>query len=222
MASTQEKLPWNQIETVLLDMDGTLLDLHFDNYFWQTFLPAEYARKNGLDPSKTLEKIERMYEEKHGLLEWYSVDYWEEQLQLDIMHLKTLEAQRIRFRPFALEFLSFLKELKVTVALVTNAHPKALELKMMRADFRDLIPFQFSSHDFGLAKEHPLFWENFEKKFEFQKEKTLFIDDNDSVLNNAQLFGIKYLRSIKWPDSKQSEANESTYPMIDSFENIIQ
>jgi putative hydrolase of the HAD superfamily len=222
MADPLSKLPWHQIETVLLDMDGTLLDLHFDNYFWQTFLPAEYAKKNGLKLEQALKKVESMYAEKHGLLEWYSVDYWQEQLQLDIMHLKTLEAHRIRFRPFALDFLYFLKDLKVTVALVTNAHPKTLELKMMRADLKPLVPFQFSSHDFGIAKEHPEFWKTFEETFEFQKEKTLFIDDNDSVLNNAQLFGIKHLRSIKWPDSKQSEANQSAYPMIDSFIDVIQ
>ena len=27
-------LAWRDIDTVLLDMDGTLLDLHYDNHFW--------------------------------------------------------------------------------------------------------------------------------------------------------------------------------------------
>ena len=31
-------IAWREVDTVLLDMDGTLLDLAFDNYFWQTFL----------------------------------------------------------------------------------------------------------------------------------------------------------------------------------------
>ncbi|MCP4043692.1 MAG: haloacid dehalogenase, partial [Gammaproteobacteria bacterium] len=30
---------WNSIHTVLLDMDGTLLDLHFDNQFWLEHVP---------------------------------------------------------------------------------------------------------------------------------------------------------------------------------------
>ncbi|HBT55971.1 MAG TPA: haloacid dehalogenase, partial [Pseudomonas sp.] len=33
-------LNWNAIDTVLLDMDGTLLDLHFDNHFWLEHMPA--------------------------------------------------------------------------------------------------------------------------------------------------------------------------------------
>ena len=37
---------WKNIDTVLLDMDGTLLDLHFDNHFWQTFVPLRYAQQH--------------------------------------------------------------------------------------------------------------------------------------------------------------------------------
>ena len=29
-------------------MDGTLLDLHFDNYFWHDLLPELYAKNNDL------------------------------------------------------------------------------------------------------------------------------------------------------------------------------
>ena len=43
------KVPdWENIETVLLDMDGTLLDLHFDNHFWLQHVPVCYAEKHGL------------------------------------------------------------------------------------------------------------------------------------------------------------------------------
>ncbi len=40
---------WSQVDTVLLDMDGTLLDLHFDNRFWNEHLPRCYAQARGLD-----------------------------------------------------------------------------------------------------------------------------------------------------------------------------
>ncbi|NLD01354.1 MAG: haloacid dehalogenase, partial [Gammaproteobacteria bacterium] len=43
-----QQLPWAHIDTVLLDMDGTLLDLHFDNFFWLKYLPQCYAEKNNL------------------------------------------------------------------------------------------------------------------------------------------------------------------------------
>ena len=32
---------WQQIDTVFLDMDGTLLDLHFDNYLLARTCAAE-------------------------------------------------------------------------------------------------------------------------------------------------------------------------------------
>ena len=41
-------LPWSDIDTVLLDMDGTLLDLHFDNHFWLEHLPQRYAELHGV------------------------------------------------------------------------------------------------------------------------------------------------------------------------------
>ena len=34
---------WRAIDTVLLDMDGTLLDLRFDNYFWLELVPRKYG-----------------------------------------------------------------------------------------------------------------------------------------------------------------------------------
>jgi hypothetical protein len=39
---------WNAIDTVLLDLDGTLLDLAFDNYVWMGRIPELYAQANGL------------------------------------------------------------------------------------------------------------------------------------------------------------------------------
>ena len=36
-------LDWSKISTVLLDMDGTILDLHFDNHFWLHHLPLRYS-----------------------------------------------------------------------------------------------------------------------------------------------------------------------------------
>ena len=38
---------WSRIDHVLLDLDGTLLDLDFDNHFWQTLVPACGARRVG-------------------------------------------------------------------------------------------------------------------------------------------------------------------------------
>ncbi len=215
------QLPWNKIETVLLDMDGTLLDLHFDNYFWQDFLPEQYALKHSLTVDDALKKIEAMYEKEHGSLAWYSVDHWQEELGLDIMALKKMEAHRIAFRPSVKEFLDFLVKKNITPVLITNAHPKSLALKMQYCSLHPWIKHFFSTHDFGLAKEHPDFWNHFQKTFSFNNEATLFIDDNESVLTNAENFGITYLRSVAFPDSTQTEINVSRFPLINDFKEII-
>src|SRR3546814_2406990 len=39
---------WQTADWVLLDMDGTVLDLAFDNYFWRELVPQRYALKHGL------------------------------------------------------------------------------------------------------------------------------------------------------------------------------
>lgn len=44
-------IDWQAVDTVLLDMDGTLLDLAFDNYFWQKLVPETYGEQQDL-PAK--------------------------------------------------------------------------------------------------------------------------------------------------------------------------
>lgn len=214
-------LPWNEIETVLLDMDGTLLDLHFDNYFWEEFLPKHYAVQQNISEQDAHEKIKIMYAEKHGQLEWYSIDYWQDTLEVDMMTLKQQEAHRIEYRPYCLEFLDFLQQQNIEAVLVTNAHPKSLQLKMSICPLHASLSQLFSSHQFHVAKEHPDFWYRFEKSFAFNKQNSLFIDDNNAVLKNAQRYGIKHLRSIKWPDNQRNTPNISDFPLIESFKNII-
>lgn len=214
-------LPWNDIETVLLDMDGTLLDLHFDNYFWEYFLPRQYAKQYHLSVEAALNKIKGMYKEKHGQLEWYSIDYWQEELGMDIMALKEQEAHRLDFRPNVKTFLDFLLNKNITPVLITNAHPKSLDLKMQRCSLHPWIKEQFSTHNFNLAKEHPDFWNHFSNEYAFDKTKCVFIDDNEAVLNNAERFGIAHLFSIAYPDSTQTEVNVSRFPLIRDFLDII-
>ncbi len=214
-------LPWHEIETVLLDMDGTLLDLHFDNHFWQQFLPEHYSQKHGFSEQKSFYDLAATFAAKKGSLDWYSVDYWSKAFDLDLAALKLQHTHNIQYRPYCLEFLDFLKQKNIERVLVTNAHRISLDIKMQTCSLVEWIPHRYSSHDFGLPKEHPDFWPIFSKTFPFNKERTLFIDDTDAVLKSAERYGIQHLRSIKWPDSTQTKPNSSIYPMIDSFLDIM-
>ena len=101
---------WNDIDTVLLDMDGTLLDLHFDNYFWLTHLPKRYAETHGVDEAEATQKLHSLIRAHEGTLAWYCIDFWADELKIDILSLKEEVQHKIQIRPFVIEFLQALKQ----------------------------------------------------------------------------------------------------------------
>ncbi len=48
---------WETVDTVLLDMDGTLLDKHFDDFFWEHYVPEIYAENNDLTPLEARKEL---------------------------------------------------------------------------------------------------------------------------------------------------------------------
>ena len=79
---------WSQIDTVCLDMDGTVLDLRFDNFFWLEEVPRHYAERHGLEAGTALAELQPRLDAVRGTLDWYCVDYWSRQLALDVVALK--------------------------------------------------------------------------------------------------------------------------------------
>ena len=122
-------IDWNQIESVFLDLDGTLLDLRFDNHFWVEFIPDHYAQHHGLVPKTARERVLARMKELRGTLDWYCTDFWSRELDLDIIALKDSKRELIRTRPGAEDFLSALHADRHRVVLVTNAHPKTIDIK---------------------------------------------------------------------------------------------
>ena len=97
-------IDWNQIDTVLLDMDGTLLDLQYDNYFWLRHMPRRYAEIHSRDETET-RKVAARFEKQRGTLNWYCLDHWSRELNLDIPALKLEIQHMIRMRPHVENFL---------------------------------------------------------------------------------------------------------------------
>ena len=64
-------IAWERVETVLLDMDGTLLDLQFDNHFWREHVPRRFAERHGLDPDSARAQVYAHYRRVEGTLDWY-------------------------------------------------------------------------------------------------------------------------------------------------------
>lgn len=212
---------WKEIDTVLLDMDGTLLDLHFDNYFWQEYLPQKWAEEKNLSLEQAKEALMPGFYRWAGTLSWYCLDHWSEHLGMDILKLKKDIGHLISERPFALEFLRFLSETGKQIALVTNAHAGLIDMKFSCTGIGDFFEHIFCAHDFGFPKEDVEFWNVLKSKFHFVPSRTMLVDDNLNVLHSARKYGIKHLLSIAQPDSHKPPRTITDFPVLDSFEDIM-
>ena len=212
---------WQTIDTVFLDMDGTLLDLHFDNHFWLEHIPKRYAEKHSITLEEARKNLMTNYRSFEGSLKWYCLDHWQETLQMDIVSLKHEVAERIAIRANVPEFLDFLQSLGKRVVLLTNAHQKTIKLKFEYANLAPHFDKIITSHDVGLAKEEAGFWQALEKLEDFDKEHSLFIDDNLDVLNAAKDYGVKRLLAIQQPDSQQAIKHTDDYTAIECYTQLM-
>lgn len=214
-------LPWEQIDCVYLDMDGTLLDLHFDNHFWLTHLPKRLAEEKGI----AAEDAERLVKDRcaviEGRLEWYCLDYWQDYLQVDLVALKHEVADRIALRHAVPDFLRHLQQQGKRVVLLTNAHQKSVQVKFHYVDLSAYFDRIITSHDLGVAKEHEDFWPRLEQIERFQRESTLFIDDNLQVLRAAKDYGIAHLLAIHEPDSKLPPKPTGEFVALKHYHQIM-
>lgn len=214
-------IDWERIETVLLDMDGTLLDLHFDNYFWQEHLPLRYAELKGLELHAARHHIVSETRRIQGSLNWYSTDYWSEILQVDIVELKHEVSHKVAPRPFCVDFLDALRAAKKNIVMVTNAHHDSLALKMEKTRMAHKFDRLITVHEFALPKEDPGCWHEVHKRHPFRADKTLLIDDNLLALESAREYGINYLLAISEPDSQAPRRVIERFMAIHSFEEIM-
>jgi len=212
---------WQHIECVLLDMDGTLLDLYFDNYFWQEHVPLRYAEKHAVSIDDAKRTLLPIFRNKEGTMDWYCVDYWTQTLELDIAELKAEVDHLIAVHPYVIEFLDRLRKMNKQVALVTNAHQKSLMLKMDRTALHNHIETIICAHDFGMPKENPAFWEKLQQRLPFERERTLLIDDSLSVLRSAKKYGIASLLAVYHPDSQDARRNVEEFDAIEDFDQIM-
>ncbi|RLA47814.1 MAG: GMP/IMP nucleotidase [Gammaproteobacteria bacterium] len=214
-------IDWKTIDTVLLDMDGTLLDLHFDNYFWQHHLPARYAEHHQIDPDEAIQELYRRFNEKQNSIHWYCTDYWSEQLALDIPALKREVQHLIAERSHVTEFLNHLGKCATERVLITNAHRHSLNLKLEVTGIGAHLDTLISSHDYGVPKEHQEFWHHLHQQIAFNPARTLFIDDTEAMLVAAQNYGIKHLLCVSQPDSTKAPRTDLTFTALSEFRDLL-
>jgi 5'-nucleotidase len=212
---------WKAIDTVLLDMDGTLLDLHFDSHFWLTLVPEQLSQQRNISLKAAKILVEQAYAKVQGTLDWYCLDYWQQTLSLDILTLHYSIAERIQLRQDSMPFLQALGGANKRRILFTNAHPKSLKLKLEHTELALGLDGMLSSHETGYPKEHPEFWRHGMKKFNLDPSRCLFIDDSEAILMASRRAGIGHQLGISNPDSQKPNQVFSDFPAIDDYHLLL-
>jgi HAD superfamily hydrolase (TIGR01509 family) len=220
VTAQDELLDWDCIDTVLLDMDGTLLDLNFDNHFWTKHVPLRFAEANGISIEQARGQIFPHMRKIRGTLNWYCIHYWSNYLALDIGQLKVQIAHLVKPRPGIFEFLDALRKHDKLVLLATNAHQDTVSIKFSRVDLVPYFHHIFTSHELETPKEKPAFWARLQHQVPFDKSRTLLIDDNAEVLGSAREFGIGHLLTIARPDLEQPPQANNGFIALDHFNQI--
>ena len=215
-------LPWRDIDTVLLDMDGTLLDLHYDNHFWLEHLPQRYAELHGISRAMAELELMPLFERNAGQLKWYCLDFWSAELKIPVRELKLETADLIALRPDADTFLAAIKKAGKRVILITNAHRDSLSLKLERIELAPYFERLISSHDYGFPKESPQFWDALHADIGFDPARSLFIDDTLPILRSARDFGVRHLLAVKQPDSKKGPKDTEEFAALGDYRNLLE
>ena len=214
-------LDWDAIHTVFLDMDGTLLDLHFDNHFWLEHLPVRLAQQRGVTPQEISTYLHDRYTAMEGTLEWYCLDYWQQHLDTDLVALKHEIAERIQIRAHVERFLESLHARGKRVVLLTNAHQKSVGMKFGYVALSHYFDRIITSHSLGLPKEHLDFWNKLAEVEAYNPLHSLFIDDNLHVLRAAQAHGVKHLLAIHQPDSQQPPKDTAEFTAVVCYTQLM-
>jgi 5'-nucleotidase len=212
---------WQSIDTVLLDLDGTLLDQAYDNHIWRDLIPQRFAVSRGLDLHEAYAEIARLFEGRSGTLDWYDIDYWTKTLAVDVTALHREVRSHVAWLPGAQEFLQRARAAGKRLVLLTNSHPAALAVKHEQTGVLDYLYDAASSQEFGAPKEQGKFWAAAQARFGYDPARNLFADDNSRMLEAARQSGVRWVYGIRHWDTKGSRREHLDHPAVDAVLDLL-
>lgn len=191
------------MKNFLVDMDGVLLDIAYDNFFWQRHIPQIYANEKGCDLDQAIKITHTLFHYKKGSRDWYDLDYWSNILGIDIVKEKKseLSVSKIKIKDGVIDVLIELKNRGMKLFLVTNAHRKTLDLKLEKYPLHKYFDEAISAHDFNYIKEDIQFWYLLRNYLNIDYNETILVED---TMTNIQSARNSKLRSLYVTPSKYS------------------
>jgi 5'-nucleotidase len=190
---TNDGFSWEGIDDVLLDMDGTLLDRHFDNFFFEEELPRRYAALHSLPFEVSRDRLMAMYRSVEGELAWTDLHYWTKRVGIDVVALHKELDHMIGFLPGAEEFLRHLRRLGKRVTIITNAHEAGVSVKSAKTGLDRLVDRIVDAFEVGYLKMRPEYWPSCQRLLGFDPARSLYMDDDEGCLIAAKRFGLAHL-----------------------------
>ena len=204
----------------MLDMDGTILDLAYDNYMWMTHVPTHWAEQNGMSLDEARHHLLEKFGAAQGDLRWYCLDHWSDHLGLDVYQLHRDNHHMIDFLPGARDFLERIRDADIRVLLVTNSHQNTLDLKQEVTGLIEFFDGVHTSHEYGFAKERQEFWQALQEDTDFDPETTMFVDDSHPVLKSAATYGVAHPVAISRPDTSREPAEHDDFVSVDGISEL--
>lgn len=197
------KPDWSRVSHVLLDMDGTLLDLAFDNFIWRELIPSLFAQRRGLSLEQAHAELNPQFMAVAHTLPWYDTNLWSRVTGLDVGGLHHDHRHRVTMLDGSLAFLEAVRASGRKLWLVTNAHTDSWTPKLAQTGIGHFFEHIISSDLLQASKEEAVFWDRLRARHPFDPDGALFADDSRPVLESARRWGLGQIVAMTHPDSTQ-------------------
>jgi GMP/IMP 5'-nucleotidase len=217
----QPPLDWDRIDDVLLDMDGTLLDRHFDNFFFEEELPRRYAAMQGLSFEAARDRLMAMYRSVEGELAWTDLHYWTKRVGIDVVAMHRELDYMIGFLPGAEAFLRELRARGKRIIVLTNAHQAGVAVKSAKTGLDRYVDRIVDAFEVGYLKMRPEYWPTCQQLVEFNPTRSLYVDDDESCLGAARQFGIAGIVHSAKSSSKLPPIHSSRFTSVEQLSQLV-